>query len=62
MKTYELIIKKEKMLNQAEFMKRMYRLSVWINKRYNYNSIDCNFAYSFADKEKQLILIILTYN
>ena len=57
-------IKKEKMLKQAEFMKRIYKLAVWLDKRYNIGCKECDFEYSFIGDQfaRNKLTIRLTFN
>lgn len=63
MKQKDFIIKIEKMHNQTEFMKRIYKLSVWLIKRYNIPCEDVDFYYGYLknQKENNLITIRLTF-
>jgi hypothetical protein len=55
----DFIIKENKMKNTAKFMKRIYKLSLWLNKRYNYNSIDVQFDYGYKNNQKYEGLITI---
>ena len=55
----DFIIKENKMKNTTEFMKRMYKLSLWLNKRYNYNNIDVQFDYGYKNNQKDEGLITI---
>lgn len=64
MKSKSFIIKQSKMNNQAEFMKRVYKLSVWLVKRYNINTENVDFDYGWVGNQKinGLITIKLIFN
>jgi len=48
----------------ARFLKKIFAISKWINKRYELNSDDIDFDHSFQDDDKKnnLITIRLTFN
>lgn len=58
-----LIINVNKMNKQAEFMKRIFRISAWLDKRYKLNSEEVLFNYGFVDDQyvNKKVTIKLTF-
>lgn len=62
MREYSFIIKTNKMLNKALFMKRVMNLTIFLKKRYNIVSEECHFNYFFHDKDnKEKLTITLNF-
>lgn len=60
-KTY--ITKTEKLTNRAVFMRRIYKLAVWLANRYGIENEMCECTYYFHDKNNtKLLTVVLTFN
>lgn len=46
-----LKVKTEKVGLSAEFFKRIFKISSWLNKRYDFNSTDCEFDQQYVDDD-----------
>ena len=60
---YEYIVKIEKMLDTAKWMRRCFNIAVWLSKRYNIKGDNCQFDYYFTEgqKEDKLVTIRFTF-
>jgi hypothetical protein len=64
LKFKDFIVKEDKLYKSAEFMKRIYKLSVWWVKRYNIPCDNITFDYGYLEnqKENKLVTIRLIFN